>query len=279
MKKFKGVILLSFIWVIVAWADAHKNPPENREPIGCGMSQGYNISSADLVPSKFASSVEDCCAYCKDTPGCVAAVFLNYYCYLKNKTTPLIESEGCTAIYLPTPAPATPAPTSICNTIVSQEVCVGFGECSWCGPENVSTLCALGGSRSFCYDLKEGACCPATMSDMDWACSWLCNTSAQCILDQQMGGNDTCCPQGQSSCYGFYDTWPICCSDDHVCCGDHSSNSQICCPPDTTCCYGDTFSICCPLGQVCCTDNSDPQCCPEGQHCNVSWQCTAKSFD
>ncbi|CUG91582.1 Hypothetical protein, putative [Bodo saltans] len=64
----------------------------------CTYASNTNITAPDMSPSKFVVSSFDCCSYCSNTDGCVAAVFYGYYCHLKSAVVPQIGAQGVTVV-------------------------------------------------------------------------------------------------------------------------------------------------------------------------------------
>lgn len=93
----------------------------------CSYLRNTIITAPNLVPPKFMVSSGDCCAFCAATEGCVAAVFSNYYCDLKNSSTPQTAAQGPTLI-VPFAGP-TPAPRPTLVTIIREVSCQESAQC------------------------------------------------------------------------------------------------------------------------------------------------------
>ena len=86
----------------------------------CNVLANINITSADIAVPQFVVSAEDCCRRCSDTPSCVAAVFVGYYCHMKNSSEhrSACNSSSCVALTIlsstvvPSTAPQTTASPS-----------------------------------------------------------------------------------------------------------------------------------------------------------------------
>lgn len=97
----------------------------------CTFYPNINITAPDMLPAKFLISSADCCNLCANTKGCVASVYNNYFCHLKDAQSPQVGAQGPTAILqmnVP-PAPTTAAP-SAGNVVIIREVsCQQSGQC------------------------------------------------------------------------------------------------------------------------------------------------------
>ncbi|CUG86938.1 Hypothetical protein, putative [Bodo saltans] len=86
----------------------------------CTFQPNRNITADNMVVAKFFVSSSACCNYCTNTPGCVAAVYMNYYCHLKRVASPVVVLPGATAI-VQAPPTTTAAPV-VNNIVIIREV-------------------------------------------------------------------------------------------------------------------------------------------------------------
>jgi hypothetical protein len=119
-------------------------------------------------------------------------------------------------------------------------------------------------------------CPPETPCCINGACREMCggDCCADCFVDEQVDGSDTCCAPGSGAfCKGNKKdpSDDVCCWPDQECvagecCSDGYDGAVICggkCCANASCCNGE----CCPEGQVCAMTTDGLACVPANRTC------------